>query len=73
MSQPNLFEYRHFKAEIILLCLRRYSLSYRDLEEMRTERGLSVGHPPILQKGCCTIRYFVRLFVRPISGWLAVY
>jgi transposase-like protein len=35
------FKWRHFEAEIILLCVRwylRYSLSYRDLEEMMLER-----------------------------------
>src|SRR6266576_2322916 len=45
MDQQNPFKWRHFEAEIILLCVRwyvRYSLSYRDLEEMMRERGLSV-------------------------------
>lgn len=45
--QPKLFKYRHFEASLILLCVRwylRYSLSYRDLEEMMAERGLSVDH-----------------------------
>src|SRR5712664_3517055 len=35
---------------IIILCVRwylRYSLSYRDLEEMMAERGLSVDHVTI--------------------------
>ncbi len=44
MNQPNPFKWRHYEAEIILLCVRwylRYSLSYRDLEEMMRERGLS--------------------------------
>src|SRR5205085_7986087 len=47
MSQATLFKYRHFEPEIIILCVRwylRYSLSYRDLEEMMAERGLSVDH-----------------------------
>jgi putative intracellular protease/amidase len=38
------------EAEIILLCVRwylRYSLSYRDLEEMMQERGLHVDHTTI--------------------------
>ncbi len=42
-----LFRGRHFDDVIIILCVRwylRYSLSYRDLEEMMAERGLSVGH-----------------------------
>jgi transposase, IS6 family len=65
MSQSRLFKYRHFEPEIILLCLcwyLRYSLSYRDLEEMMAERGLCVDHStiyrwvqrysPILEKKC---------------------
>src|SRR3954447_11914732 len=68
MCQPKLFKYRHYQdyqAEIILLCLRwylRYSLSYRNLEEMMAERGLSVDHTtiyrwvqhyaPLLEKKC---------------------
>jgi len=50
MSNPSLFKWRHLEAEIILLCVRwylRYSLSYRDLEEMMLERGLHVDHTTI--------------------------
>ena len=50
MSNPNPFKWRHFESEIILLCVRwylRYSLSYRDLEEMMRERGLHVDHTTI--------------------------
>ena len=50
MKNPSPFKWRHFEAEIILLCVRwylRYSLSYRDLEEMMAERGLSVDHTTI--------------------------
>jgi IS6 family transposase len=50
MNQPNPFKWRHYEAEIIVLCVRwylRYSLSYRDLEEMMRERGLSVDHTTI--------------------------
>jgi IS6 family transposase len=50
MNQPNPFKWRHFEAEIILLCVRwylRYSLNYRDLEEMMRERGLHVDHTTI--------------------------
>ena len=46
-SRPALFRGRHFEDEIIILCVRwylRYRLSYRDLEEMMAERGLSVDH-----------------------------
>ena len=65
MNHSKLFKYRHYKAEIILLCLRwylRYSLSYRDLKEMMAERGLCIDHTtiyrwvqryaPILEKRC---------------------
>jgi hypothetical protein len=50
MTQQRPFKWRHFEAEIMLLCVRwyvRYSLSYRDLEEMMAERGLSVDHTTI--------------------------
>jgi transposase, IS6 family len=50
MNQQHPFKWRHFEAEIILLCVRwylRYSLSYRDLQEMMAERGLSVDHTTI--------------------------
>jgi len=46
-KRPELFRGRHFQDEIIILCVRwylRYSLSYRDLEEMMAERGLTVDH-----------------------------
>ena len=50
MNQPNLFKWRHFQGEIILLCVRwylRYPLSYRDIEEMMLDRGLKVDHSTI--------------------------
>ena len=50
MDQQNSFKWRHFEADIILLCVRwylRYSLSYRDLEEMMRERCLHVDHTTI--------------------------
>jgi transposase-like protein len=50
MDTSTPFKWRHFEAEIILLCVRwylRYSLSYRDLEEMMLERGLTVDHTTI--------------------------
>lgn len=50
MSHPSPFKWRHFQAEIIVLCVRwylRYALSYRDLEEMMAERGLHVDHTTI--------------------------
>jgi len=50
MAEQHPFKWRHFQAEIILLCVRwyvRYTLSYRDLEEIMLERGLHVDHTTI--------------------------
>lgn len=47
MTQKDLIKGKHFEKEIILLCVcwyLRYSLSYRDLEEMMLERGIKVDH-----------------------------
>ena len=41
----SLFKRRRFPVEIILLCVRwycKYGISYRDLAEMMSERGVSV-------------------------------
>lgn len=46
-SRPIDFKWRHFHQEIILQCVRwycKYGISYRDLEEMMAERGLSIDH-----------------------------
>jgi transposase-like protein len=48
----NLFKWKHFESHIILLCTRwylKYPLSYRNLEEMMAERGLSVIHTTIMR------------------------
>src|SRR6266536_2912204 len=50
MDTSTPFKWRHFESDSILLCVRwylRYSLSYRDLEEMMRERGLQVDHTTI--------------------------
>jgi transposase, IS6 family len=50
MTEQHPFKWRHFQPDIILLCVRwylRYSLSYRDLEEIMLERGLQVDHTTI--------------------------
>jgi transposase-like protein len=42
-----LFKYRHFEYEIIIWAVRwycKYGISYRDLEEMLAERGITVDH-----------------------------
>jgi IS6 family transposase len=48
----NLFKWRHYESDIILTCVRWYlcyALSYRHLEELMTERGLSVDHSTIFR------------------------
>jgi transposase, IS6 family len=52
MSNPSLFKWRHFAAEVILCSVRwylRYTLSYRDVEELMQERGLAVDHTTIFR------------------------
>jgi transposase, IS6 family len=74
--RPKLFRGRHFQDEIIILSVRwylRYSLSYRDLEEMMAERGLRVDHSTIAR---WVLRYAPELskrirrhLRRPGSSW----
>lgn len=50
ITAMGIFSGRHFPREIILWAVRwycRYGLSYRDLEEMMTERGVPVDHSTI--------------------------
>jgi transposase, IS6 family len=50
MSDPALFKWRHFEADIILCAVRwylRYALSYRDVEELLRERGVWVDHTTV--------------------------
>ncbi len=61
-QSQNPFKWRHFQADIILLCVRwylRYALSYRDLEEMIRERGLYIDHTTIYRRGT-TLRTRIR-------------
>lgn len=48
----NIFKWKHFEKDIILLCVRwylKYSLSYRDLVEMMGERGVVISHTTIMR------------------------
>jgi IS6 family transposase len=52
MSDPSLFKWRHFEADIILCAVRwylRYTLSYRDVEELMRERGVWVDHTTVFR------------------------
>src|SRR3546814_3788535 len=47
------FKWRHFQGDVILWAVRwycRYPISYRDLEEMLAERGISVDHTTIYRR-----------------------
>jgi transposase, IS6 family len=52
MENQNLFKWKHYQPDIILLTVRwylRYSLSFRELVEMMEERGLSMAHTTIMR------------------------
>jgi transposase-like protein len=52
MSDAPLFKWRHFQADIILCAVRwylRYTLSYRDVEELLRERGVWVDHTTVFR------------------------
>src|ERR1700689_3458332 len=75
-GRPALFRGRHFRSEIILLCVRwylRYPLSYRNLEEMMAERGSAVDHSTIarwvLHYGPILNRRIRREMRRPDRSW----
>ena len=64
MTTQTPFKWRHFQADIILLCVcwyRRDALSYRDLEEIMLERGLHVDHTTIY---LCVQKYALELSKR---------
>lgn len=55
------FKQRHFKDSVILMLVRwyvAYALSYRDIEELAAERGLTVDHSTINR---WVIRYAAQL------------
>jgi IS6 family transposase len=46
-QNPADFKWRHFRGEVILECVRwycKYGVSYRNIEEMMSNRGLSIDH-----------------------------
>ena len=51
-SMKDLFAGRHFDRDVIILCVRwylRYKLSFRDLVEIMSERGLRLSHTTIMR------------------------
>jgi transposase, IS6 family len=52
MKKQNLFKWKHYQPDMILLTVRwylRYNLSFRDVVEMMEERGLSMAHTTIMR------------------------
>ena len=82
----SLFKRRRFPVEIILLCVRwycKYGISYRDLAEMMSERGISVSPSTIFvgsnamprrsRSGCDHTRDIVQAhgeWTRPMYEWV---
>jgi transposase-like protein len=49
-KRPAQFKGRHFKGDVIILCVRgylRFSVSLRDAEELMAERNLNVDNATI--------------------------
>ena len=73
MTQKDPFKWKQFEQDIILLCVRwylRYSLSYRDLEEIMRERGIEVDHTTIyrwVQQLAPEIDKRTRPFLKPTN------
>src|SRR3546814_4377640 len=60
------FKWRHFQGDAILWAVRwycRYSISYRDLEELLAERGISVDH--------MTIYRWFQCYALAMEKWLS--
>jgi transposase-like protein len=74
MNQSKPFKWRHYQPEIILLSVRwylRYSLSYRDLEEIMMERGLEIDHSTLnrwVLKYSPELDKRIRRYLKPAKG-----
>jgi transposase, IS6 family len=72
--RPALFKWRHFEPIIILCAVRwylRYSLSYRDVEELMGERGLTTDHTTIwrwVQRYAPELNKRCRRELKPTNG-----
>jgi IS6 family transposase len=72
-SVSGLFKWRQFEPEVILLAVGwylRFSLSYRDVEELLVERGLSVDHVTVwrwVQRYAPEIQHRLRPRLRPTN------
>ena len=73
-QRPALFKWRHFEPEIIVCAVRwylRFSLSYRDVEELLMERGLPADHTTIwrwVQRYAPELNKRCRRELKPTNG-----
>ena len=73
-TRPALFKWRHFEPEIIVCAVRwylRFSLSYRDVEELLMERGLPADHTTIwrwVQRYAPELNRRCRRELKPTNG-----
>jgi transposase-like protein len=61
-TTSNLFKWKHYETDLILLTVRwylKYSLSYRDIEEMMNERGLHISHTEYNAANLLSLIYMV--------------
>ncbi|AQS39775.1 DDE domain [Shewanella psychrophila] len=69
-----LFKYRQFSHNIIIWAVRwycKYGISYRELEEMLSERGINVDHSTIyrwVQRYASEIEKRLRWYWKPKAG-----
>ncbi len=72
--RPALFKWRHFEPGIIICAVRwylRFSLSYRDVEELLMERGLPADHTTIwrwVQRYAPELNKRCRRELKPTNG-----
>jgi transposase, IS6 family len=73
-SRPAVFKWRHFEPAIILCAVRwylRFSLSYRDVEELLIERGWGADHTTIwrwVQRYAPELHKRCRQELKPTNG-----
>ena len=74
--RPALFKWRHFEPEIIVCAVRwylRFSLSYRDVEELLAERGIDASYETVrrwfLKFGPSIAANICRSRPRPSDHW----
>ena len=73
-SRPSLFKWRHFEPAVITCAVGwylRFSLSYRNVEELLTERGLPADHTTIwrwVQRYAPELNKRCRQELKPTNG-----